>query len=186
MKKKLFLSLIFLVIILVSVIIAAIFLTNNKKEATHSSRPGEFSNTQPYTTYKDDHFEINYPNWPNIDKSQLPNADLVKVAVSNQGCSFFLKRTNLPAMSTLQSYTDKVIKDFGGSLKVNKREVTGNKAYLDAEITMAKDVVMKNISNVYQVGNTLYSMAFVSEKSAFPNVCGQLVDEVVKSVQVKE
>jgi len=186
MKKKLLLSIIILVLVMAGVILAAIFLTEQRTRSANVSRPGEFSNGQTYSTYRDDHLTVNYPNWPNVDKSQLANADLIKVAVSNQGCSFFLKLTDIPATSTLQSYTDKVIHDFGDNLKVNKTEVTGNKAYLDADITMEKNVVMKNISHVYQIGNTLYSMAFVSEKSAFPNVCGQLVDEVNGSVKVTE
>lgn len=174
-----------IVFIIISVLLVGGIATAAYIMKAKESSSKVFSNGQPYEIFETDQFQVKYPKWSDMDVSKLPNADAIKIAISNEDCSFFIKTTDLPATSTLQIYTDQVIQNFGPSLHVNKTEVAGNQAYLDAEIEMGTGAIMKNISNVYQIGNTLYSMAFIAEKVAFPNTCEQVMNEVVASVKVK-
>lgn len=138
-----------------------------------------------YKTFENNEFQIAYPDWQQIDTKSLPDADKVKVAVSNNTCSLFVKEKELPEGLTLETYTDKVVSDLGDRITVIKKEVSENKASLDADIVMDGKVTIRNISRVFQVGKTVYSIAIVAEKSTFDASCGPLVSEVVESVRVK-
>lgn len=175
-----------ILIILVGAIIVAFFLMKKDVQPQMSELPKEFSNGQPYAIFRTDRFEVKYPDWPNIDVRLQPDADKLKVAVSNEGCNLFVKEKDLPDDLTLESYTEKVISDFGDKITVAVSEAKDGRASLDADIDMGSGAVMRNVSRVYQIGNTLYSIAFISEKTMFPNVCQPIFDEVVASVKVLE
>jgi len=182
MKKKIVISLV-VIVLLAGVGIAGFFLMNKGKGANGTSKT--FANGQAYEVFETDAIKIKYPKWLAMDVSKLPNADAIKVAVSSQGCSFFVKQTELPATSTLQLYTDQVIQNFGSNLHVNETEVIGNQAHLDADIEMGSGAIVKNVSNVYLIDHTLYSMAFVAEKANFPKLCQRTLREVAANVEVK-
>lgn len=164
------------------------FFLNTKKDPQPQMSPlqKEFSNGQPYATFQTDRFEVNYPDWPKIDLDETPDADKLKVAVSNEGCNVFVKEKDLPEGMTLESYTEKVIKDFGDEIAVNVSEVKDGRASLDADIGMGNGAIVQNVSRVYQVGNTLYSVAFISGKVIFADVCGPIVEEVIASVRITQ
>lgn len=183
MKQKI-LRISLVLIIVASIIAGAIFLMN--KSETPPQTPKEFSNGQPYAVFRTDRFEVKYPDWPNIDVRLQPDADKLKVAVSSEGCNLFVKEKDLPDDLTLESYTQKVISDFGDKITVATSDVKDGRASLDADIDMGSGAVMRNVSRVYQIGNTLYSIAFISEKTMFPNACQPIFDEVVASVKVLE
>ncbi len=168
--------------------VSAYVLFGNKLEKKEETPvKAEFSNGQVYAVYKDDTFKIAYPDWPKIDTKNIAEADKIKVAVSNEGCSMFVKEKTLPEGLTLETYTEKVIKDLGDRITVINKEVSENKASLDADIGMGlnNETKMRNISRVFKSGETVYSIAFVAEKSAFDASCGPLLNEVVGSVGVK-
>jgi hypothetical protein len=148
--------------------------------------PKHGCNDQPLMTYKDEYVEVSYPNWPNINTSQIANADKIKVAVSNEGCNFFIKVADFPTTSTLEEYTNNAIRTFGSHLTVNAKHTDEHTGLLDGDIDMGNGVTMRNTSHLYLVGNTLYSIAAVAEKSAFSNVCEPTVNDVVNSLKVKE
>lgn len=181
MKQKI-LRISLVLIIVASVIAAALFLM--KKSETPPQTPKESSNEQVYATFQTDRFEVNYPDWPKIDVSGNPDADRLKVAVSNGGCNLFVKEKDLPDGLTLESYTEKVISDFGDKITVATSDVKDGRASLDADIDMGSGAVMRNVSRVYQVGNTLYSIAFISAKVLFSDVCEPVLNDVIASVRV--
>lgn len=183
MKKKLSL-LVVLLVILAGIILAARYISGNSGiKEVHSQRPGEFANGQPYLTFKTNDFEVKYPNWPNIDKSKLAAIDNIQVAVANEGCNFIIKESVVSPNTTLEVYAEKAINASGNNLKINKKEINGNKGYLDADVTMG-NVTLRNVSLDFKTGNDIYGIAFVAEKNSFSKACEPLVDEVNKSVIV--
>lgn len=153
------------------------------KEAARGQRPGEFSNGQQYLTFKTNDFEVKYPNWPNIDTNKTPGTDKFRVAVANEGCNFIIKVSIVPPNTTLKAYAEKVISDSGTSIKINKKEINGDRAYLDGDVIMG-GVTLKNVSLEFKTNNNIYGLAFVAEKNKFSQVCEPLVNEVNNSVKV--
>jgi len=158
---------------------------NTPKTNAQNPRPGEFSNGQLYSTFKTENFEIKYPNWPNIDKSKVAGADAIKVAVANAGCNFIIKETTVAPDTTLSAYVDQAINGAGSSIKMNKKEITGDRGYLDGDVTMS-GVTMKNVSLEFKTGNNIYGIAFVAEKNNFSAACEPLVNEVSESAIVSK
>ena len=182
--KKIFPLIAVLLVICAGMALAIRFAGGNggRKEA-HTQRPGEFANGQPYLTFKTTDFEVNYPNWPNIDRGQTAKTDNIQVAVANAGCNFIIKVSAVAPNTTLEASAEKVINAAGNSLKINKKEIKGNKGYLDGDVTMG-GVTLKNVSLEFKTGNNIYGMAFVAEKNSFSRACEPLVNEVDKSVKV--
>jgi hypothetical protein len=172
-----------LVIISIGIIAFGSYYLAGGKNATVVKK--QFSNGQEYVTYTDDHFSVNYPEWKTIDTSKMPESEKIKVSVSNEKCSLFVKVKAIASELSLDDYTKKVIGDFGKNLTVNISEVIGNEAKLDADIDMGNGGLMRNVSRVFRIGDTLYSVVFVGAKADFSATCEPIVNEVIGSVRVK-
>ena len=165
------------------------FFFSNKgpqKEA-QSQRPGEFSNGQRYATFKIDDFEVKYPNWPNIDRSKIAEADEYKVAVANEGCNFIIKVASVPQNTSFREYEENLfqeqIKQF--PVKILIKDIKDTTAYFEGEVSMGNTIV-KNVSYSYFTSKRQsVSWAFVAQNDQFDRVCRPIIDEVVRSVKVK-
>jgi len=147
----------------------------------------EFSNGQPYLIYKDENFEIKYPNWPNINPANIASPATMKVAVINAGCSFAVNSSLLPADMNFYDYTRELVKRQAVQYKFTliEQNIGATKAYFIVEIPAGADVV-KNVSYAYLSKNQkqTYGVAFAANKDIYDTACQPVVDEVIASIKL--
>jgi hypothetical protein len=189
MKNNKVIYIIITVLVLIVIGGGLFFFFSNKgpqKEA-QGQRPGEFSNGQQYATFKTDDFEVKYPNWPNIDRSKIAEADKYKVAVSNEGCNFIIKVASVPQNTSFREYEENLLQEQMKQfpVKILIKDIKDTTAYFEGEVSIGNTIV-KNVSYSYFTSKRQsVGFAFVAQNDQFNRVCRPIIDEVVRSVKVK-
>lgn len=156
-------------------------------EGEQAPRPGEFGNGQPYAVYATDDFEVRYPNWPNIDRSQLPEPERTKVAVSNEGCTFMINAAPLPEGMTFKEYMEKRLQEQTSKVKaeVTVKTIGETNAHLEAEVNLGT-VTVRSATYAFVTSNRqYYGIGFAAPKTPFDRVCQPLIQEVIESVRTQ-
>jgi|GEM_PF-4287823 len=159
---------------------------SEKAEPPQQSRADAFSNGQIYKVFVVDNFEVKYPDWPNIDLKNVPDAGKIKVAVTDQNCVFMVKIADIPAGTTFKANTEKLLADQAEKIsKTLIREVGDRQAHFEGEVIAGK-AKMKNVSYTYLVsGNQSAGIAFAANVDNFDGACQPIIDEVIASVVAK-
>jgi len=155
-------------------------------ETVRTPRPGEFSNGQLYATYTTEDFEVKYPNWPNVDRTRLPESERMKVVVSNDGCTFMITSATLPSGVTFQEYTESRIREQTGTanIRLTVKDIGEKSAHLEAEATVGTASV-KSVTYAFSTSaGQYYGIAFAASSELFDRVCRPLVPDVLESVRV--
>ena len=147
---------------------------------------GQFKNGQNYKIFTSDDFEMKYPVWPNIDLTKITNSENIKIAVTNQECTFILKISPLPQGIDFKTQVQKTF-DNSASSQVGTlaNEIGENKAYFEGEINLG-NIIKKNISYVYLTKkNNTAGFALSANRDFFGQSCQPIIDEIVVSVKLK-
>ena len=142
---------------------------------------------QKYKTYTTDDFSITYPYWPDIKSEAIPNPEGIVVAVSNAGCNFVLKATQLPPSveykSHIKEQLDEQVSQTGAVIKTS--ELTERAYRVVAEIPMGEYVLHSESYGYLTKANSTYSAAFVSNSTDFEKICRPFIETVIGSILVK-
>lgn len=166
------------ILVLVIIVVGIVFAVRSANK-----NDGSKNDEQKYLTFKTANFEIKYPAWQNLDFSKSPDADKIKVAVTSPDCAVIIKESVVNPDVTLESYIEETIASTVQELQVNKKEIVGDRAIVDVDIAFGEEKV-RNISLDFKVGNNIYGLALVGEKSQFAQICEPFMNEIRESAKV--
>lgn len=150
-------------------------------------KPEEFSNGQPSLHFSDTDFEMDYPNWPNIDTSALPNPEKTKVAVSNEGCTFLLNVAPLPERAAFKDYVEQQLQDQtkNSVIRITAKDIGEKTAHVRAEIHTGNILILSETYEFLTSKSRYFGVGLVASPEVFNRVCAPLMREMVGSVVVK-
>ena len=140
-----------------------------------------------YLTFKENGFEIAYPNWLPVNQENMLEPNLTKVAVTNSGCNFVIAQKPLPEGKTFKAFltgylTDQLKKVQG---KVSTKEIGDTQAFVEGTFP-SYGIELHSYSKSFLVGgNQIYSAAFVSDEKSFSDICLPYVEKVFSSLKIK-
>ena len=146
------------------------------------------SNNQKYITYKDNSFEMNYPDWPKTDEKNILDPTGIKLALTNDDCGFALKVINTPVGEDFKSYTEKRLSEQQLQsvypFEIISMEILDKTSHIESLFTI-NNIEIKNVSYGYFVNNNQsYTVAFVAPKDQFEKFCQPVIKKVIKSVDI--
>jgi hypothetical protein len=156
---------------------------SKKKESVFK----ELTSGQKYRTFSEAGFEVNYPDWPNINQKYLLEQENVRLAVSDNNCNFIITTQAIPQGNTFKDYTNKLVGEQAGAYKnkITRNEIEDDIAYVEGQTEM-NGITLRTASFSYLVGSSLsYTVGFISQDSMFDKVCEPFISDIVGSITIK-